>query len=477
MAVIFSVDFPFGQYHATAWERDHNEGEVEWPPSPWRVLRSLVAAWHITAPDLTADDVESAISKLQDPPEFHLPEMRPSHTRHYFPSRNNRADAPGKNRDMVFDAFANFDAKKSFLIHWPDIELDEQDRLVLKRLATGVRYLGRAESPCDMSMIDDLSNDGLEEWLPTEGIPHDLSDVPLLVCRSEQVLADLSVTTHAARKKGLRIPKGSAHVTYRKSETAPGSAGPVQNFNSEIDVVMWALTGKGRPNAKQTLAVTDSLRAAVMGRYGKMFDARSRFLSGRSSDDNKLTDKAHSHAHYLALSSDGKLIDRIAVWSPKGFPSTADEEGRHLIQTLSGLSWLTPGRGGKSFPEQTLALLGMGPSALLGEVASKATTFTSSTPYVPTRYPKANENLIDHVRENVRQELSSRGHPEPRTIEVLLGEYAGWRRSRPRRSNLGSGPTAVRLQIEFGDPISGPILIGRFSHFGFGLFMPAKHDR
>ena len=38
-----SIRFTGGHYHATPWGKAQNEGAVEWPPSPWRVLRALIA--------------------------------------------------------------------------------------------------------------------------------------------------------------------------------------------------------------------------------------------------------------------------------------------------------------------------------------------------------------------------------------------------------------------------------------------------
>ena len=35
--------FPAGHYHATPWGNHVNEGLIEWPPSPWRVVRALLA--------------------------------------------------------------------------------------------------------------------------------------------------------------------------------------------------------------------------------------------------------------------------------------------------------------------------------------------------------------------------------------------------------------------------------------------------
>lgn len=35
--------FPGGRYHATPWGHHVNEGRIEWPPSPWRLLRAFIA--------------------------------------------------------------------------------------------------------------------------------------------------------------------------------------------------------------------------------------------------------------------------------------------------------------------------------------------------------------------------------------------------------------------------------------------------
>ena len=37
------LHFPAGRYHATPWGNHVNEGIIEWPPSPWRLLRALLA--------------------------------------------------------------------------------------------------------------------------------------------------------------------------------------------------------------------------------------------------------------------------------------------------------------------------------------------------------------------------------------------------------------------------------------------------
>ena len=50
MPTTIAIRFPLGRYHATPWDRSVNEGAVEWPPSPWRLLRALVASYRNFAP-------------------------------------------------------------------------------------------------------------------------------------------------------------------------------------------------------------------------------------------------------------------------------------------------------------------------------------------------------------------------------------------------------------------------------------------
>ncbi len=40
--IVLELRFPAGRFHATPWGRHVNEGAVEWPPSPWRLMRALI---------------------------------------------------------------------------------------------------------------------------------------------------------------------------------------------------------------------------------------------------------------------------------------------------------------------------------------------------------------------------------------------------------------------------------------------------
>ena len=79
--IVISFQFLAGRYHATPWGRHVNEGAVEWPPSPWRILRALVATWKRTLPELAEEDVKPIFETLAKLPEFVLPAAATGHTR------------------------------------------------------------------------------------------------------------------------------------------------------------------------------------------------------------------------------------------------------------------------------------------------------------------------------------------------------------------------------------------------------------
>src|SRR4051812_4852413 len=101
MPVTLKLTFPAGRYHATPWGRHVNEGVPEWPPSPWRLLRALIAVWRRTCTELPEEQVRRVLVPLLSPPCFHLPASRVAHSRHYMPwEKKGPTD-----RTLVFDTF------------------------------------------------------------------------------------------------------------------------------------------------------------------------------------------------------------------------------------------------------------------------------------------------------------------------------------------------------------------------------------
>src|ERR1700722_4523684 len=141
MPTLIKLNFPAGRYHATPWGRHVNEGVAEWPPSPWRLLRAIVAVWKRTYSDLPESQVQRILGALISPPRFRLPSHRVAHTRHYMPwEKKGPAD-----RALVFDTFVCVSRHDSLFIGWPEVELSADDRSRLVRLLANLSSLGRAE--------------------------------------------------------------------------------------------------------------------------------------------------------------------------------------------------------------------------------------------------------------------------------------------------------------------------------------------
>src|SRR5436853_1557544 len=101
MPVTIKLTFPAGRYHATPWGRHVNEGVPEWPPSPWRLLRALIAVWRRTCPEFSEAQIRRILETLVQSPRFGPPgfPFRVAHTRHYMPwEKKGPAD-----RTLVFD--------------------------------------------------------------------------------------------------------------------------------------------------------------------------------------------------------------------------------------------------------------------------------------------------------------------------------------------------------------------------------------
>src|SRR5262249_10629453 len=114
-----------GRYHATAWGSHANEGVPEWPPSPWRLLRTLISTARWKSGAATSDDLPRLRGLIDGlaaapPPQYVLPVAAAAHTRHYMPLAD---DSTTK----VFDTFVQPAVDEPVLVLW-DATLDVASR-------------------------------------------------------------------------------------------------------------------------------------------------------------------------------------------------------------------------------------------------------------------------------------------------------------------------------------------------------------
>jgi CRISPR-associated protein Csb2 len=220
------------------------------------------------------------------------------------------------------------------------------------------------------------------------------------------------------------------------------------------------------PREAPTLSTRDTLvralRRAVMARADERFRAEGAgrndplptFFSGHVPDGAPSRPGGHEHVFFLADDSDGDgKIDTLAVVAPHRADRTVVPMAIHLgllDRALRGLSVLRAGSAGA--PALAVAPEPGDQDPIFG----RSYTWTSRTGYRPTRHSRAGK-AEEAVAADLLTECVRRGLPRP-TVEIL-GVTTG-----PRGGQL------VRARLRFDVTVQGPLLLGRESHFGAGVF-------
>ena len=435
LAISFS--FPAKRFHATPWGRQVNEGAVEWPPSPWRILRSLVAVWHHKFPDVPESEVRELIEQLTVPPRFRLPPAAQGHTRHYMPLVNG-------DRTKVFDTFIALDSQDEVQALWPDVDLSPSQRDLLAKLLEAMSYFGRAESwvaarlcesecethpiscclelgsepppgeelvrtlvpilPADHAIwyeaarleqrqrkLDELAADARKKNKPQDKIKLSKKDEDAIDAGLPPTVFDaLHADTSELRKAGWNQPPGSRWVNYSRSEYAFASStsetGRQRSRKPIPTVARYAVCGPVRPLLTETLFLGDLVRRGLMSQSRRIQGNASPIFAGKN-DEGELLNDRHSHAHFLAEAprSDGR-ITHVNVFAMHEF--SPDEE-----QALRNFNILRDPEG----YDLQFVLLGIGSPEDFGGINDRAgrspalaesAAWVSRTPFVLSRHLK-----------------------------------------------------------------------------------------
>jgi CRISPR-associated protein Csb2 len=497
LSIVF--EFPAGRYHATPWGHHVNEGLVEWPPSPWRIVRALLATGYTKLGwQKVPDEMRTLVEALaaSPPPTYRLPPATLGHTRHYMPIGELDKKRGVERTSLVIDAFVRpFGALG---VVWPARISGEQQELLIQ-LVDRLGYLGRAESRVRARLV---SLDALPEGrdVSTERRRSDDEPVRLLapVPRDEyeawrrefseapeDLLTALQIETTALQKGGWSDPPGSRELVYWRPADAVSPALPARvTADGDIrfaDTALFALaTDRKRdvlPLMERALPTMSLFRRALLSKLG---DEPCPELSGKD-DRGRPLQAEHQHAHFIPLSLDARnrgRIDHVLVYAPMGFGHAAQRALRGLRKTWA-----------KGFDDIAVTLVGMGELAsfrAIGGVSlpelGRSGTWESRTPFIPPRFLKSRGK--DSLDGQVRAELRSRQLPDlvvapvvtPPTDEGEAGLQARWFRHfvRTRQNSGAPGPPPglFRLTLTFGAPVEGPLCLGWGCHYGLGLFVP-----
>ncbi|MGH7555927.1 MAG: type I-G CRISPR-associated protein Csb2, partial [Longimicrobiales bacterium] len=503
MSIVISLRFPAGRYHATPWDRHANEAAVEWPPSPWRILRSLIAAWHrkVSPERFPEEGLAGLVEQLSlSLPAYNLPRIVRAHTRHYMPVREGSADRPV----LIFDAFARVDAGDELIVAWTDIALDDRERELLSVLVRAMGYLGRAESWVDANVFDGY--DGGFDCVPSStlspGERAGQATVNVLAAMTtaeyaawrERMIGELGLTasrltkaqrrtlamlpprlldalrveTGDLRTEGWNLPPGGRMVTYLvpRLESSVGGLRHRAGRSRNITTARIALAGRPLPRIEDAVRIGELVRAAAIraaDRAGNGDGVPSE-ISGHGSGD----ELNHQHAFYLPEDADGDgFIDHVLIHAPGGLSRVAikalDDLHRRGLWTHDGEEWAVVFEGAWDAP-----------IAAGSNYCQLAQKWVSITPYLHPWYSKPNFG----VTEQVRRECAERGLPAPVAIGILPSvRIAGrerravhFHRFRSKRGLRQPDNRGSIIEITFPAAVSGPLALGFGCHYGLGLF-------
>ena len=463
--IAIGLKFLSGRFHATPWGRHVNEGANEWPPAPWRLLRSLVATWKLRLyDDLTRNDAEAILRVLAEPPEFYLPPAGVGHTRHYMPWFKK---GPG-DKTLIFDTFVALQPESEVIVLWPNALLSEEQVDLLARWLSALGYLGRAEAWCEARLLEAPEAEASAARINCHPLgARDLganTEVVRVLCSnpaeafSDTHTPKVIIATGRGKAKQTRVealydpdwhlcaetlwlhgerwsdPPGSRWIRYSRSEdcfrTLP-RASPRRQSKERPQIARFALDSVVLPLVTTTLPVAEDTRRNLMGILGRRFQsengerAKSQIFSGKGADGEQLT--GHGHAYYLPTDEDGDgRIDHLTIFANDGF-------GSRELRALDGLREIKSREREQSGHPLRVLLLGVGrpgdrPLYPLGP----SKVWVSATPFVAPRFPKANGTKRDtrellscaanFVAATLREELGRLQQRRPDLQSMLLDQ-------------------------------------------------------
>jgi CRISPR-associated protein Csb2 len=474
--------FPGRRYHATPWGHHVNEGQVEWPPSPWRLLRALIATGYATLqwsgdypPPIACSLIEKLAGVL---PRYRLPPGAGTHSRHYMPLakfKNGREDTT-----LVFDTWVQVD-DGALAATW-DVTLNEEETLLLSKLAERLGYLGRSESwvlahlaqsdeplpegddcfPCgseqapsrgweQVPLMAPLSVERYGRWRKAainaesarfpavDATKKKLTKEEKIALEQRRKLEDsyppdltgcLQTTTDWQRQLGWSQPPGSERVFYwRRTDALETGAPKVRQKKVSappIEAMLLSMATASSndhalPSVIRTLPQAELLHRALVKAASRHGDAPGKVLTGCDESGKPLTEP-HRHAHLLPLDLDvDGHLDHILIWASMGLDARAQEAVRTVRTTFTkgGIGPLRLALVASGSFAELRGLAGVYGEKLRDLIGPSAGP-TEWTSVTPFVPPRYLKKRGKNTLEGqVIAELAARGLPEPIDIRVL----------------------------------------------------------
>jgi CRISPR-associated protein Csb2 len=513
MTLILRQLLPLGRFHAMPWRvNPYDDPFGEWPPSPWRLVRAVVARWYqwsreaADTPD--TDRLDRLIRALcESSYSFHIPveALRGSPLRQYHPVEfgwepAGKTKGKGENKktvpqlrtygtSLVQDNFWSVPSGNAGAVWWflhgdgwtPEV-LEVLDRC-LERLI----YFGRAET---FTVIERYQGPAPQSNCNPVERPHSGTSVRILVPKVEATRTDVERITDDPQLVKNSVPPG-ATVMYAElpAHRAPRELSVALPTRSDCHLIQLAIGWNVPPEPRAVVRLTARYRSAVLralvliktqGRQGawraapELVRTAVADMFGKDAEGKPLKD--HSHAEFLAWWQ-GRLPTRLLIWR-SGRPFDIEEQTAILRAGSHEISWAASGPDADDWKIRLIPLDQAVPPPP-GFDGRCAKTWEALTPYVPSRHHLRSGKLrtSESITDQIRRELVHRGAPGGERVEVKEIGDPIWvavhipRRTAAARKFIGDR-RGYWLRLTFPEPIAGPIRLGHSCSFGLGLFRP-----
>lgn len=503
MRVVLRQSFPLGRFHATPWRvNPFDDPSGEWPPSPWRLVRAIVARWYQWQREVGGRSDSSELDDLvralcAGSFSFHLPPVarrgRPLRQYHpvefgWRPAEKKKAATRSYGTSLVQDNYWCVPRDDRGVVFW-HLEGDAWTApllQVLDRCVERIVYFGRAES------FTSFRRD--ETGAPEPNcVLRDRAAAPtsarVLVPIRQATRTDLERVTDDPRVDGTTVPPGAALMF---SDRVPGPAvredAMLPAGASDCRCVQLAVGWNVPPEPRSVVRLTARFRSAVLRellfartqRHDVTWSTASRTVResvadmvGKDADGSPL--EGRRHAEFVGWWEAGTPT-RLLVFRPA---RAFDRDERLAIHRAAArpISWAS---AGPDAGEWGIRLVPLDEAVPLppGFDSKPALVWESLTPYVPPRHylregkPRARESIPSQIR----RELVHRGI-DPTDAQIAEVAAPTWvavhmpRRQARDRAFIGDR-RGYWLRLVFREPVPGPVRLGHSSSFGLGLFRP-----
>ncbi len=513
MKVVLRQTFPLGRFHANPWRAFPFEDPYgEWPPSPWRILRAILARSYQYERECGVEGsgwrdemlrafCTSRVSWVL--PSFSwrgpgLSQYQPAEFEWDPPSRtkklrNRRVNIPGEKRYRPTLARDNFwivgdmrTESRDYVLWWL-LDGEAWSREMFDWLDASLArmtYFGRAESITEVRRVEHLPRN-VDINCVLEDIPS-TGSIPVLIPIAQATLEQVQAVTDAPSVKNSTVPLG-AQWQYAKRPTKPPVRLPRPRRKSRVptNLVQFAIGTRVSPTRKSVVVLTQRFRGRVIHEFldgdwqraSRSQREAASLLTGKDADGRPLQEE-HLHTRFgILFDNDTDNATRLLVWRTHPFD---DDEQRAILNAAEHELQITFGRGQRKDPWAVrLVPLDSQVPVPRGFDKQAYARWETATPYVPPRHVYDRRGRVkpgETPEVQLRRELGRQEYDtSTMTIKINSGASEWVKTHRPQRNRFD--PTNVEkrgyhVSLTFDTPVLGPIALGHSSHFGLGLFVP-----